>query len=574
MAEMKYAVIVGPSDKGGSEHAGGIQSWDAFWEFNRSEMPKGMQKWKECVRFPVKQKSTLKFDIHLPDEENRNKSLIGLADISGTEFFVRDLLLWLPNSLFPGQVPPDALNVQRTNPVNVSAQFIFFVRQQAEGIRTPKDVHSKVAEGTLFEHSETLPAEKESHYFLRVVSEANEAEKGKKREGIYHGIYNPWIMVLDTANPVVYDEGDPSRTWLAQEMKRGAVDVHINVPEEDRLRVRVHAGLSSSWADVGGGTGRPVIPRLLFGKGPRSPALTRAFAVLDSLHGEFRVEGFAAPDAPNPRLVWIPPDNLCWEARLRNHRLVTEAVELLDLEVEMPKSGRDADAEVGAGVEDDAGDAEDNGERATLSDVLGCTFSGMDRVPPPLITLADTLSKAGLDTLSLGEREEIEKAVRAGDDGNFLRWFATAHLLPRSRIRVRVPSPPEWLEPDARKKWETLRKTQLYDPAAGEGVVAEGEDRKRHMPVWWLQLIQPDDESTPSGAHPWEAWTHFWKSQFHIALFRAPSQFVPTWKPPDPGGQLGRSVLGKDLLLGTFWAHQTKTSFPDMHHELWPLTNP
>ena len=571
---MKYAVIVGPVDKDGREGVSGIHSWESFWTFNGGRKPATAQDWTERLRLPAKQAPTLKFDIYLPDDRDRKNKVIGLANVQRVDFSNRSLLLWLPNELFPSHVPPDTLTVQRTNFVANSEGNTFFARRRAEGIGTPEDVLTKVAKGTLFERSEKKPTETGSLYFLRIVSEDEVAGKREKGESVRRGIYNPWTMVLDTAKPFVSGEGDPSRAWLAEEMDQGAVDFHIDVPAEDRLRVRVHAGLSLRWANEGGERERPVIPRLLFGAGAPSPALTRAFAVLDSLHGEFRVEGFAAPEAQHPRLIWIPPDGPCSAARLMTDRLVLEAAHLLALEVPEHETDGDAEAEGSAVVEGGAeglGGAEDTGEEETLSDVLDRQFTGKDRVPPILVTLAESLSKVRLDRLSVSERGEVERAVRAGDNRNLLRSFAAAHLLPRSRIRVCLPAPPEWLDPDAREKWKSLRARQLYDPAAGEGVVAEGETRRRLMPVWWLRLIQPGEESTVSGAYPWEAWSYFWKSQFHVALFRAPSRFVPTWKPPDPGGQLGGAVLGEDLQLGTFMAEQTKTSFPDMHLDRWPL---
>ncbi len=434
-------------------------------------------------------------------------------------FSLTETRLWLPRSLFTA-LPCAEIALRR--PDGRYGPRVY-ERVSAANFGTPPELLHRLSKGALYKMSPHNRQMKPGTFVVQV-----QRQMPKDCPEVGRAMVNPWVFSFDTGRAL--DLEDLKR--FEEVMTGSEVDFHLDFPPADWLRVRLHARLQWLWEKE---NALPPLSRLMFsGKGEEWER-TRAFLVLDSTEGAFDVQGRIGPCTDPAKIVgfeWKPSKRTESSGAL-NHWPVAEAKRVLG-GFPPVKDGDSAPrtppmvAEAGA-----------SSGQETLVQVFDRVFKGVrDRCVPCELT---TLAK-GLSALTEEERAAVESIGSGvgGDSVAFVARFVREYLMPRSRIWVNWPPPPEWLAervPAAVTHW---KKAKRFDPTQAR----RGEMPERRLTAWWLRLIVPGKEKVPE---VWKVGSDLWKARFLATLFRGSE--ASRWADPLPRGRLGSDRLG-DFLLG------------------------
>lgn len=487
----------------------------------------------------------------------------------GRYFDKEENRLWLPRLLFEGLKPPEKINLLHPSPTRSRQPLRTYKREQvAPEVRTPPELLLPLSRGALYR---AAPDQETGHLPIQVVQE--QKKRGQPRTCSERhpprAMLNPWVFSFDTRQAL-----DSKDLELFEEMmKEAEVDFHLDFPPTDWLRVRLHAHLRSLWAQSPwAGGGKPPLPRLMFGGEGEEWQRARAFLVLDSIEGVFGVTGGVGPCAGSVKFGWDPSgcdpsERTKLSGTLQQHRPVAEALRVLGVH----PPGKDGDPAPQAPTEE-ADEGRDSSHSALKKEP--CRKCEEETLPlhPVFKRIFDKLRDGSVPRelmmllRGLPEPSEKEKAAvnsiaagAGGDSAAFTTRFVREYIMPRSRILVAWPPPPEWLEEHESVLWSCWKDAGLFDPTlARHGEIPEGR-----LTVWWLRLILPGKEEVPS---EWKAGNYLWKGYFFAALFRTGE--APQWADLSSDGRLGSDKLGH-FVLGGRSRREDMISGPWMYGE-WP----
>ena len=502
-------------------------------------------------------------------------SLCGVFDTNsaGAYFETRPVSLWLPHELFGGDAP-EAIELSR-NDRNGNYQSFFLARRQASGIGTPRRLATPMTRGALFTQGAGVRGGGAPRLHLQAAQQREAGEDQCNADGgQYDGLLNPWTVLLDTSCAASAQEPD-----LFQDVMNTPgtmVDLHVDIPPEDWLRARLHASLFQQWrcrhSDL------PPIPRLLFGDSGAVWERARAFLVVDALEGVFSMdsrEEERGRSGDGWRFGWTPPAEVVSRANLDDH-LIQRSLDTLGLkdpgEKERTGHGRTLPEGRGDGVcsirrwQGDVDDGRTGGqdrEDIRIVEVLREMFG--EAVPQLAIPLANSVS----GHITEREAHALKRLVpwdpglgRAAvrERAAFVSQLSREYMMPRSRIEVALPAPPDWLTGADLSNWNQACET-CFEPLSS---ATAGGDSQRAA-TWWLRLIQfgpqaqisftggagrPGERGEPDEVRAvWKPWSMWWKRHFRVALFRSSRQWRWDWASRPHGSVLGTAQLG-DFRLG------------------------
>lgn len=323
------------------------------------------------------------------------------------------------------------------------------------------------------------------------------------------------------------------------------LDLVPEFPSADNLRVQFYLEAARQ---LRGARSASAVQRLVFGPNADEPN-PLWFLILDGLNGEFRLEGFpATADSAEPKWIWLQTGRLTffqeWLAGFacRKAGLDCRPSDASESQRSVPPNNFKNVREVFAGR-----------KSITLLESeltwkrLGMLLEDEKTKDDKRITwqqcLADSANAANMDVesaidgfLSLPGRG-TEKSIVPGEVACFL---SARHVLPRSPVRVVLPSVPACLQDMDRDDWEkNVTEAGLLDLV--KSVPWPEQD-------WPAGLVAPvEDRDEPFS---WNALSTGWHWQFHDALYQKPfATRLERWE-YRPRCVLGKTPI-KSFRLGT-----------------------